>query len=893
LWVAADGTDAKGELNENNNYKSVTFTVVAQPRPDQIIESITGPASVAQGADLNFSYVLKDANSANLHDSFGSIIFAVDRQPTASDNDYSIGAGTLPAGGSLTFNEVLHANLSVGQHTLWIKADGFGNVNEEDETNNLNSFTFTVTDPPPFTDLSIVSINGTTSLAKGTSFNLSYVIKNVGVQPSPASNVGLMMDHEADATHYFSAPTINALAVNGTQSFNTVIDTGALSVGIHTVWLAADVFGALGEVSESNNWASFTFQVTMPADATTIESAGSTNVVEVGNQFPLWGASGSPSVRFQGGIVTDGQFGTWKLIGGEKTASGYDLVWKNGSLDQYAVWLADNNGNMLSNPGGVVGGSDFGLQSRETTFQQDLNGDGTVGVKSTVIESNGVTTLMQRANQYALWDASNNGPTVMFGGAPVTAGQFGSGWTPIGGEKTASGYGVAWKNGGLDQYAVWLVDNNGNMLSLPGGVVGGSDFGLQTWETTFQQDLNGDGSVGPLTTTIESSGSTKLVEVANQFQLWDASDSGPSVKFQGGVVTDGQFGAWKLIGGEKTASGYDLVWKNGGLDQYAVWLADNNGNMLSLPDGVVGGSDFGLQTWETTFQQDLNGDGTTGVKTTTIEANGGTTLVQRANRYAMWDAGNNGPALMFGGAPVVEGQFGSWKPIGAETTANGYEVAWKNGSLDQYAVWLADNNGNMLSNPGGVVGGLDFGLQSFELSFQQDLNGDGTVGVKSTVIESDGVTALVHRANQYAMWDIGNNGPTLMFGGAPVTEGRFGGGWIPIGAEKTASGYEVAWKNGGLDQYAVWLADNNGNMLSNPGGVVGGSDPGLQSFEPSFQQDLNSDGTVGAASISGGSAVAVMVSQMASMVEDTASDSVGIILAACPAYETDLANPVT
>ena len=39
--------------------------------------------------------------------------------------------------------------------------------------------------------------------------------------------------------------------------------------------------------------------------------------------------------------------------------------------------------------------------------------------------------------------------------------------------------------------------------------------------------------------------------------------------------------------------------------------------------------------------------------------------------------------------------------------------------------------------------------------------------------------------------------------------------WTPIGAEQTASGYLVAWKMAGADQYSVWVTDSNGNYLSN------------------------------------------------------------------------------
>ena len=38
--------------------------------------------------------------------------------------------------------------------------------------------------------------------------------------------------------------------------------------------------------------------------------------------------------------------------------------------------------------------------------------------------------------------------------------------------------------------------------------------------------------------------------------------------------------------------------------------------------------------------------------------------------------------------------------------------------------------------------------------------------------------------------------------------------WTPIGAEQTASGYEVAWKVTGADQYTVWTTDNSGNYVS-------------------------------------------------------------------------------
>ena len=67
-------------------------------------------------------------------------------------------------------------------------------------------------------------------------------------------------------------------------------------------------------------------------------------------------------------------------------------------------------------------------------------------------------------------------------------------------------------------------------------------------------------------------------------------------------------------------------------------------------------------------------------------------------------------------------------PIGAEQTANGYEVAWKVTGANEFTVWYTDKSGNYLSNVG-VLSGTSATLESFETSFQQDLNGDGIIGV--------------------------------------------------------------------------------------------------------------------------------------------------------------------
>ena len=146
-----------------------------------------------------------------------------------------------------------------------------------------------------------------------------------------------------------------------------------------------------------------------------------------------------------------------------------------------------------------------------------------------------------------------------------------------------------------------------------------------------------------------------------------------------------------------------------------------------------------------------------------------------------------------------------------------------------------------------MVSGSSPALQALETSFHQDLNGDGTIGpsLPTTVIESLGSTSLVKVGSNFYLDSISSGiGPTLKSAGAAVDATQTTG-WAPIGAEQTATGYEVAWKLPGADQYTVWATDGAGNYTSSLLGVVSGSNAALKSLEPSFQQDLNGDGLIG------------------------------------------------
>ncbi|MDR3484530.1 MAG: hypothetical protein P4M05_06435, partial [Bradyrhizobium sp.] len=91
-----------------------------------------------------------------------------------------------------------------------------------------------------------------------------------------------------------------------------------------------------------------------------------------------------PELKFGGGGVVAGQAGAWTPIGAEQVAGGgYDVAWETTSTGQYTVWSTNSNGNYLSNLIPDVSGNSPALEALETTFHQDLNGDGTIGIPNT------------------------------------------------------------------------------------------------------------------------------------------------------------------------------------------------------------------------------------------------------------------------------------------------------------------------------------------------------------------------------------------------------------------------------------------------------------------------------------------------------------------------------
>ena len=199
--------------------------------------------------------------------------------------------------------------------------------------------------------------------------------------------------------------------------------------------------------------------------------------------------------------------------------------------------------------------------------------------------------------------------------------------------------------------------------------------------------------------------------------------------------------------------------------------------------------------------------------------------------------------------------WAGWNPVGAEQTSSGYDVAFYNASLGQFNIWSTDSSGHYITNLASGISATSTTLENFETTFQQDLNGDGTIGPPAaptppsgTIIEAHGVTALVKSGSDYFLNPVSSGttitGPELTFVGSPVTVGMWAG-WNPVGAEQTSSGYDVAFYNASLGQFNIWSTDSSGHYITNLASGISGTSSTLENYETIFQQDLNGDGAIG------------------------------------------------
>ena len=435
-----------------------------------------------------------------------------------------------------------------------------------------------------------------------------------------------------------------------------------------------------------------------------------------------------------------------------QTASGYDVAWQWSNSNLFTVWTTDSNGNYTGNLIGAVSGNSYALESLESTFNQDLNGDGVTGLNPLVIQTDtsalGSTSLAQIGNNYFLFAAgATTGPELKYNGAVVTTREFG-GWNPIGAVQTANGYEIAWKNSTTGLYTVWTTDSNGNYTGNLTGAVSGTSTALEMAETTFNQDLNGDEVIGlkpiVMATMTSGLGTTSLTQIGDNYFLYSAGGTtGPELKLNGAGIIAGTLAGWTPIGAVQTAAGYEVAWTLPGSNLFTVWSTDSNGNYISNIIGAVPGTSTALEQAETTFGQDLNGDGVVGLYAAT-----GTTL-----QLSQALSGASGAATIAANATL--------ELAAADSASVTFAASTGTLKLDQPSTFSGEIFN--FSGDGTLSGSDQIDLKGIDYNTLQDSYANGVL----TVTDGSGDTAKLNLNGSYVLANFAfandGNGGTIVY----------------------------------------------------------------------------------------------------------------------------------
>ena len=612
----------------------------------------------------------------------------------ASGTGITAGSGNLGAGSVVTLTVNLSEAVTVagGTPTLTLNDGGTATYTGGSGTNAL-TFSYTVGAGQNTADLAVTAVNANGATVKdgaGNAASLSGAVTN----PSGTLQIS------------GTGPTVSSVVASGTGITAGSGDLGAGSVVTLTVNLSSAVTvaggtptltlndGGTATYTGGSGTNALTFSYTVGAGQNTADLAvtavnanGATVKDGVGNAASLTGAVTSPS-------------GTLQIDTTAPVVSTISETPSTGALNAGKVVTYTINMSEVVTVNTTGGSPTLSLNDGGTATYTSGSGTNALTFSYTVL-------------------AGQNTPDLMVSGFNLNGASIADG---AGNSANLSLTGIAQGSPSVDTTAPTV----GSVVASGKGITAGSG------------DV-GTGSVVTLTVNL-----SEAVTVASGTPTLTLNNGGAAT-YTGGSGTNALTFSYTVAAGQNTSDlSVTAVSTNG------ATVKDAAGNAADLTAAVT------------------NPSGTLQVDTSAH-------LTKSGNKhYVLANSAGVGPTLSYGGAAVTDGQFGNWNFIAAVQVGNGYDVALNLPGSDQYTVWTTDSNGNVISNAvGGVVSGSSYALEAIETTFNQDLNGDGTIGPVTTVIESSGSTALDQVANYYFLNPVGGGtGPQLKYGGSNGHGGR-------------------------------------------------------------------------------------------------------------------------
>ncbi|NCR78336.1 MAG: Na-Ca exchanger/integrin-beta4, partial [Microcystis aeruginosa K13-06] len=271
LIVRADGNNAQGETNENNNNRAIPIRIDA---PDLIVSNATAPASVTVGATISVTWDVKNQGTVAANaDWYDRVVISTDQIFGNSDDTYltEVWQGSFtPLAAGATYSRTLNVTLpstATGDRYLLFKADNFNYQGETDENNNVYSLPINIS----ASDLRVTSTNAPTSAILGETVELTWTVTNNGTGTASqdwydrvylSSNQTLDSNDVQVTSEWIATQTPLATGANYTISKNITLPS--FTPGNQYLLFVTDQSNSQGEVNENNNIAAVPITLTAP-----------------------------------------------------------------------------------------------------------------------------------------------------------------------------------------------------------------------------------------------------------------------------------------------------------------------------------------------------------------------------------------------------------------------------------------------------------------------------------------------------------------------------------------------------------------------------------------------------------------------------------------------------
>ncbi|NCS52426.1 MAG: hypothetical protein GPJ23_08650, partial [Microcystis aeruginosa G13-05] len=271
LIVRADGNNAQGETNENNNNLATPIRIDA---PDLIVSNATAPASVTIGATISVTWDAKNQGTVAANaDWYDRVVISTDQIFGNSDDTYltEVWQGSFtPLAAGATYSRTLNVTLpstATGDRYLLFKADNYNYQGETDENNNVYSLPINIS----ASDLQVTATNAPTSAILGETVELTWTVTNNGTGEAPRDwydRVYLSSNQTVDSGdvqvtwEWVSSQTPLAAGASYTISKNVTLPS--FTPGNQYLLFVADRDNYQGEINENNNLAAVAISLTAP-----------------------------------------------------------------------------------------------------------------------------------------------------------------------------------------------------------------------------------------------------------------------------------------------------------------------------------------------------------------------------------------------------------------------------------------------------------------------------------------------------------------------------------------------------------------------------------------------------------------------------------------------------